>query len=82
MHDPSIAEQGMLRAIAQGVVAEALLCGRALAVFHRYQIRVDVWRCPGKPAYVGMAVSLDGEIVEQGSAVIPCATERRGGMNG
>jgi hypothetical protein len=74
MRDPSIAEQGMLRAIAQGLVVEALLCGRALAVFHRYQIRVDVWRRPGKPARVGVAVSLDGEIVEQDSVVVPCAT--------
>lgn len=63
MHDPSPAEQGMLRAIAHGAVIEASLNGYAHAEFHSFQ--VDATRRPFCNFRVRLSISFEGEVVVQ-----------------
>lgn len=66
MHDPSMAECGMLRAIARAAVIEAGCRGDAHAEFQHY--RIDAWRgglVKGRLAVpVELVVRFEGRVVE------------------
>lgn len=66
MHDPSMAECGMLRVIARAAVIEAGCHGVAHAEFQHY--RIDAWRgisAKGRRAVpVELVVRFEGQVVE------------------
>lgn len=67
MHDPSMAECGMLRAIASCAVEEAGRLGSAHAEFHHYSI--DAWRGAKAGRRKGVSISLvvrfQGQVMER-----------------
>lgn len=72
MYSPTLPEQQMLRAIAQGAIAEALLRGNAHAEFRHYHI--DAWSShalrPRGARRVSLVVHFDGEEVERSSSLL------------
>ncbi len=71
MYSPTLSEHQMLRAIAQGAVAEALLLGNAHAEFHHY--RIDAWRTRpfrSRKALLSLVVRFDDAVIEDDSILV------------